>query len=51
MKTPFSTVIFSDECKATLAESHDWDKYWECHGNNQIKQHRKEQRRGGVIHG
>lgn len=51
MEAPFSTVIFSDECKATLSERHDWDKYWECYGNNQAKRHRREQQRGGIIHG
>ena len=35
MKTDFSAVIFSDECRATLNGHNGWVSDWVLHGNSQ----------------
>jgi transposase len=49
MKTDFSNVIFTDECRATLDGPDGWAYGWVLHGHPQQTRIRRQQGGGGVM--
>lgn len=43
MKNDFSTISFSDECRATLAELDGWIRAWVSYGNSKPRLLRRQQ--------
>jgi hypothetical protein len=49
MKTDFSLLVFTDECRATLDGPDDWARGWIASGQTVPSQYKRQQGGGGVM--